>query len=138
VTDQRASVVIVMDGTNDTVNGPGSADAIIAARCAPSSTSCTTPALPCSWRSPIKDTVFSLRARRKAIAVRNHRDWIRNEAAQTAWWIFTPVRDPATSTGCGRNTTTAAAHPNVAGLRAMAGAVDLGLLRGPACSRSDD
>ena len=134
-----ASVVIVMDGTNDTVNGPGSADAIIAAlrTIVDQLHDAHLPVL-LGTITPSKDTVFSLQGSPQAIAVRNQvNDWIRNGGGADGVVDFhAAVRDPGDFDRLRPEYDDGGhLHPNVAGLQAMALAVDLALLRGPACSR---
>jgi lysophospholipase L1-like esterase len=134
-----ASVVIVMDGTNDTADGPGSADAIIAAlRTIVDQLHGAHLSVLLGTITPSKDTVLSLQGSPEAIAVRNRvNDWIRSGGgADSVVDFHAALRDPddfdrlRPEYDGGDHL-----HPNVAGLRAMALAVDLALLRGPACSR---
>ena len=134
-----ATVAIVMDGTNDTGDGPGTADAIIAAlRTIVDQLHDAHVAVLLGTITPSKDTAYGLNGSPDAIAVRNQvNDWIRTGGGADGVVDFhAALRDPndfdqlRPEYDSGDHL-----HPSVAGYQAMALAVDLGLLRGPACAR---
>jgi lysophospholipase L1-like esterase len=135
-----ARVVIVMDGTNDTVAGPGSAGAIIAAlRTIVDQLHDAHLAVLLGTITPSKDTAYGLHGSPDAIAVRNQvNDWIRTGGGADGVVDFhAALRDPNDPDRLRPEYDSGDhLHPSVAGYQAMALAVDLGLLRGPACARS--
>src|SRR5262249_7757684 len=134
-----ARVVIVMDGTNNTADGSSSTDEIIAAlRTIVDRLHAARLSVLLGTLTPSKGTVFSVHGSPEAIAVRNRvNDWIRTGGGADGVVDFhAALRDPddfdrlRPEYDSGDHV-----HPSVAGYQAMALAVDLGLLRAPACSK---
>ena len=140
VIDQAgASVVIVLDGTNDTGGGPSSADEVIAAlRTIVDRLHEAGLSVLLGTQTPAEGTI-SAHGTPAAIAARNRiNDWIRTGGGADGVVDFhAAVRDPSDFDRLRPEYDSGDhLHPNAAGYDAMALAVDLGLLRAPACSRS--
>lgn len=133
-----ASVAIVLDGTND-LSGPSNVDEVIAAlRTIVDRLHDAGLSVLLGTQTPAAGAI-SAHGTPAAIAARNRvNDWIREGGSADGVVDFdAAVRDPSDfdrlrpEYDSGNHL-----HPNAAGYRAMADAVDLGLLRGPMCSRS--